>query len=229
LGAYVLKHIFDTVNDAYVFEENLMPMALLLEDYIFKQGAEMHFNSDVELVSPLQTGGFKIDYSSHGEKYSDQVENVVLTLPLPLCQKVMPSMEIVSDVIYKPVVVYLTQGELRHPERSLIIGMRALDKGNIRIFSTTLEYEHIIIPFDSEKDVDFNVLYKNNSCRVLKKQYLKYGWPVRGPKARVPELVTNIKGAYLCGDFYYYGLMETSVCTAQKVAELITSTPGGKS
>jgi thioredoxin reductase len=227
LAAYAMVHGFDAARgESYVFEENLMPMALVLEDIIINRGATIHFNSVVERVVRTAKNGFEILYTKRDEQHQDSVDKVVMTQPLPLTRMIMPELDITSDVVYKPVMIYLTRGELRHPERIQIVGMQAKDKGNIRIFSASLEYEHVVIPYDPEKEVDFSILYKHDSCEIIKKQYLGLGWPVRGPNARVPELATNVDGVYLCGDFYYYTLMEVPIRTAQKVAEMINETTG---
>src|SRR3989339_843780 len=118
------------------------------------------------------------------------------------------------------IVNYKINGKVKY-DRKIMVSVREKDISNISMFATTMSHEHIIVAFDLEKEIRFKTLYKKNEYEVISEKIIDRAWPVRPPKARVPELKTNVPGAYLCGDFYYYTLIETSIATANMVSKMI--------
>ncbi len=219
-GLFVLKHGFDVfAGKGYIFEESLIPLGNVLEEKVRQAGGKIENDSLVEEITE-EGGEFRIKYDQKKKEKDIVVDRIVLTTPLPVAKKIFPALEITSDIFYKDIKCFLVKGELKE-NRKLFVGVREQDVSNMDIISTGLPFEHLVIPFDPGKEIDFDVWY--NSYSVIDEKIVPNGMSVRPPKARMPELTTNIKGAYLCGDFYHYPMIEASVNSANQVVEMISS------
>lgn len=87
------------------------------------------------------------------------------------------------------------------------------------IFIITPE-EHRVYPLNPSQKIDLSDIYEE--FEVLTEKILSPAWPVVPPKAIIPGLKTNMEGAFVCGDFYHFATHDTSVATAEMVAEMIT-------
>ncbi|MFH1522911.1 MAG: FAD-dependent oxidoreductase [Patescibacteria group bacterium] len=215
---YTIRHGLETFSGkGYIFEENIIPLVNILEDKIKSYGNEVLTSSPVEKVKKTKKG-FTVYYIKDGKQKSEIVDVVVFATPLPVTKSLLPELKIVNELNYKEIKCIMVKGELKY-DRKIIAGIRETDVSNIGLLSTTLPYEHILIPFNPKKEVDFKRIYKKH--HVIGEKIIKYGWPVRPPKAKVPDLKTNVDGAYICGNYYYFPLIETSIVTAQEVAKMI--------
>ncbi|OGF24874.1 hypothetical protein A2331_03350 [Candidatus Falkowbacteria bacterium RIFOXYB2_FULL_34_18] len=220
-GLHLLKHGVQVVSGQdYVFEENLLPLTNILEEKIKMANNIIHTSAEILKVEQTENNHFIVNYKINGEEKSEIVDKIVFATPLHATQKIFPSLKIESDINYNPIRCVFTRGKLKY-DRKIMVSVREKDISNISMFATTMSHEHIIVAFDLEKEIRFKTLYKKNEYEVISEKIIDRAWPVRPPKARVPELKTNVPGAYLCGDFYYYTLIETSIATANMVSKMI--------
>jgi hypothetical protein len=205
-----------TSGKAVVFEENnLMTITNVLALKLKDEGSEILTSAEVKKIEK-QDDKFKIFFEKEGEKI-EEVDKVVLSTPLSVTKDIFPGLELETNVKYNPFKIIFVKGKPKC-KRKVIIGMPG-NPANLCVWLNVLPYEQYIYPIDIEKEVDMKSLYEEYEITGEKK--LEVSLPVIPPSPRVPELKTKIEGVYLCGDFYYYPF-DTSVVTAEIVAEMIS-------
>lgn len=217
-GLFSIKKELDWFSGrVYVFEENLMPLINVLGKKIKDFGSEILLSTEVRKVEKVGER-FKINFMNLGREKTEIVDRIVFSTPLPVTEGLFPEMALKSRIEYKKIKCILLKGKLKY-NRKLFMGIKGYDQSNIMACSSAVPYEHILLPFDPEKEVNFSVLY--DEYKILGEKELIACYPVIPPKAKVPELKTETEGVYLCGDFYYYSCLEAAVLSGEMVAELI--------
>jgi hypothetical protein len=211
-----------TNSRSFIFEENLRPLVDILWKKVKESGMTEILTSASVKKAEKKENGFAVHFMQKNEEKIEEVDEIVFAIPLPLVKNIFPEVKIESDIEYKPIKCIFVKGDLKH-KRKIMTGVRESDKSNIEYFIASLPYEHLCIPFDLEKEVIFDTVYKDNKHEILREKTIKFGWPVHGPNAKIPGLKTNIYGTYLCGDFYHYCFLEGSIASAEILADFIAS------
>ncbi len=203
---------------SFTFEENnISTVTNLLEVKLREEGAQVLTSAKVTKISKNEDK-FTIFYEQEGEK-TEEVDTVVLAIPLNEVKNIFPELNLESDVDYHDTKCIFVEGKLRWPDKKFIMGMPG-NPVNLRALFNVVPYSQLVYPMDESKEVDLEKLY--DEYKIIGEEEIKPAMPIIGPNAKVPGLTTEMKGVYLCGDFYYYSSLETSVATAEKVADLIS-------
>ncbi len=204
-------------DQAYTFEENVKIVTNVLEKKIMDAGSQVYLSSPVQQVHPLDNG-FEITFDQDGSLQVVQVDKVILSAPLPVIARIFPALNLSKDIFYEKTKCIFVDGKLKS-ERGIIMGVPANNIANLRFLFVAFPHEHQLYPMDIKKPINFDVLY--DDYEILSEREIEAAYPLLAPGGKAPELATNIEGAFLCGDFYYYPTLDTSVRTAEKVAEMI--------
>lgn len=219
---YFLSHVrlgneFST-GKAFVFEENtVMTVAHVLELKL-RQGNCQTFTSAKVLQVKKEGEKFRIFYEKEGQK-EELVDQVVLATPLNETAKIFPDLNLETNIKYRKTKCYFADGELKWPKRKFLIGFPG-NPANLRALFNVISYNQMVYPWDIEKPVNLEALYTKYS--LTSETEIDPAMPIVPPAAKIPELKTEIEGAFLCGDFYWYPWLETAIVTAEKVTEMIT-------
>ncbi|MCD6270891.1 FAD-dependent oxidoreductase [bacterium] len=203
---------------AFTFEENnIATVTNVLDAKLKEEGTQIFTSAEVKKINK-QGDKFTIVYEKEGEK-TEEVDTVVLAVPLDEVKRIFPELNLESDVDYRDSKCIFVEGKLRWPGKKFIVGMPG-NPANLRALFNVVPYSQLVYPMDETKEVDLERLYEE--YKIVDEEEIKPALPIIGPNTKVPELTTKMKGVYLCGDFYYYPWLETSVATAEKVADLIS-------
>lgn len=212
--------IFFPKEEAYCFEENMMIVTDVLVSKIREAGSEVLGSATVKKVEKKKEG-FKIYFEKGGEEKTEEVEKVVFATPLTVIPKIFPELKIVSDIYYTEGKCIYVRGRLK-PEynRKLLFGAPG-DPSNLRIAWTTVAEEHRVYPFDINKEIDLSALYER--YEIVDEEPMAPAGCIAPAGARIPDLRTEIKDVYLCGDFYSYaGHTENAIASGEVVAGMLS-------
>lgn len=207
-------------EEVYVFEENMIIITNVLAEKIGEAGSEVRTSTEVKKVEKANSG-FTIHFEKDGKSKQEKVDKVVFAVPLTVTQEIFPELNLESDIKYVNSKCILVQGNLKPEYNRKALFLFPGHKSNLSMMLTMFPEEHRLFPLDPGKEVDLSSIYKE--FRILDEVELIPAWPIIPHKAKVPELKSNIEGVFLCGDFYHFASHDTSVGTAEMVAELISS------
>ncbi len=204
---------------AFLFEENnIMTVTNVLDSKLKEEKIKILTSAEVKKIEKRE-GKFAVVYENNGQEKTQMVDKVVCTTPLNVTAAIFPELKLDHGIKYRDSKCVFVEGKLRWPERKFVIGFPK-NPANLRAVFNVLPYAHLVYPADQEKPIDLDKLYSEH--KITHEKELTPAMPIIGPKAKVPQLTTTVDGAYLCGDFHYYPWLETSVTTAELVANLIT-------
>jgi len=204
-------------GQAHTFEENVKIVTNILEKKIMDAGSQVHLSSPVRRVKPSQSG-FEITYDRDGKLQTEEVNKVVLSTPLSITSRIFPELDLGDGIFYEKTKCIFVDGKLKS-ERGIIMGIPANNIANLRFLFVAFPHEHQLYPMDIDKPINYDVLY--DEYEITGEREVEAAYPLLKPGGQPPEPITNIKGAFVCGDFYHYPLLDTSVRTGEKVARLI--------
>jgi len=208
-------------GEAICFEElNLMTLTNFLIKEIEKKEGEILRNHPVKTITK-KDGGFEITFEALEGKGVETVDAVVFALPLVYIPEIFPELKLKSNVQYYKSKILVLRGELKYPKRKLLMGLPG-NAFNLRLFLNFMAEEQYFLPWDDNKKIDLDFLYKDYKL-VLEKEILPLPW--LPPNPQVPKLKTEIEGVFLVGDFYYYPY-DTAAHTSKMVADMITKSSG---
>ncbi len=222
-GLSVLRHSNELVSGgSFTFEgANMITVVNLLYKKLEEKGVPILTGAEVRKV---QKSGekFLVSFRGKGEKIEvEEVDKIVFALPLFLIKGIFPELEIETNIVYKDSKCLFVRGRLKY-EKKFILGMPQ-NSFNLRGLFNIMLYEQLVFPIDEKKEVDLSPLYE--SYKIVGEKKLGPALPVVPPAPQIPGLKTKIEGVYLCGDFYFYPWSETSISTAEVVADLIKPQP----
>ena len=201
---------------AFGFEdENILILCDVLAKKLKEGGNEILTSCKVKLIEKKREE-FIISYQKEGKEEKTKVEIVVLATPLYVTQKIFPQLKLETDIEYLPLDCYTLEGDLRYPQIKVIKG-EPENPANIAIGYNIVPTYQTFLCLEGKEPI-FSLLYRD--WKVISKKRIE-ALPVIAAKAKVPSLKTKIKGAFLCGDFYYHTFLEVAVTTAEMVAEMI--------
>jgi len=218
-GLSVLRHSNELVSGgSFTFEgANMITVVNLLYKKLEEKKVPILTGTEVKRV---QISGEKFLISFKGKKEkteAEEVDKIVFSLPLFLIKEIFPELEIETNIAYKDSKCLFVRGRLKY-EKKFILGMPQ-NPFNLRGLFNVMLYEQLVFPIDEKKEVNLSPLYEN--YKIVGEKKLRPALPVVPPAPRIPDLKTKIEGVYLCGDFYFYPWSETSISTAEIVADLI--------
>lgn len=202
---------------ANTFEENVKMLTNVLERKILDFGSRVCLSAEVKKVQK-QGNGFEVYFEEESQEKTERVDKVIFATPLPITQEIMPELSLEKGIFYEKSKCIFVQGKLK-TDRTVILGVPFQNVANLRCLFVAYPNEHQIYPMDIAKPVDFSVLY--DDYKVLSEKEVEMPFPILAPGGKAPEVQTRIDGAFVCGDFYYYPTIDTSIRTAEKVAEMI--------
>ena len=222
-GASLLKFGQETIfGEPFVFEEN-NPSAVvnILAFETEKMGSKILKATKVEGVKK-EGGKFSIVFRKLGEEVQTiEVDKVVFATPLFETGRIFPELkmeEIDGKIEYKRSKCFFVDGELKYPEVKVIMGMPGNPANLLALFNVVAETQ-LVYPVDQTQKIDLEFFYNNYS--IVSEYNLNPSTLVIKPGAKISGPTTSVEGAFICGDFYYYPFLETSVATAEMVADLI--------
>ncbi len=198
------------------FEEGIRILADVLEERAQEEGVDIQLESRVTRIEETDNG-FKVSYRKSGKKEEMEVEQVVLSTPFSSIKMIFPEIELGEGLSYSETKCFIAQGELKGDEK-IIMGVPG-NKTNLRFLFAGPYGTHYIYPFKNDEPVDMDVFYKD--YRITDEKMIENPMPIMAPDTELPRVETNIDGAYLCGDYYYYPLIETSIATAREAIEKV--------
>ncbi|MDO8524173.1 MAG: FAD-dependent oxidoreductase [bacterium] len=206
------------LGEMYTFEENLTIITSVLTKKIKEKGSEVLTGSKVVSIKTVENK-LKIEFETINGRKEEIVDNLIMAVPLPIIKEIFPEIKIESDIGYVNGKCLLVDGELGEKyNRKALFGLPG-NPFNVCLLVSLNPKEHRVYPLDIEKEVRLDKIYNNH--RVLGENELISAWPIVPPKGRIPGIKTNIKGVYICGDFYHFPSHDTSVATAEMVVEEI--------
>lgn len=216
-GLNVVRLANELCSDrAFSFEdENILNLCNLLSKKLEDQGSEILTSCEVKLIEKKENK-FIIVYQKENREEKIESNLVVLATPLYVIPKIFPQLNLETDINYLVLDCYTLEGELKYPEIKVIKGDKknpaqiAIGYNIVPTYQTFVCLEGI--------QPDFSFLY--HEWKIISKKTIP-ALPIIGPKSKVPSLKTEIKGAFLCGDFYYHTFLETAVTTAEMTARLL--------
>lgn len=199
------------------FEEGIRILADILQKKALDKGVEFNLSSK---VSKIEKNGesFKIYYKRLNEERELEAEKVLISTPPSAIKEFFPQIEIGKGISYSKTKCFLAEGELKGKE-TVIMGVPG-NEANLRFLFVGPHGIHYIYPLDNENPVKTENFYKE--CNIIREQMIESPFAILAPGTKLTETKTNIEGAYLCGDYYYYPLIETSIATAQKAIKEIS-------
>jgi len=205
-------------KEVYTFEENLIVLANVLAEKIKEKKGKILTDCEVIKIKKKEND-FEIFYQKREKREIEKIEadKVVLALPLENIKEIFPEIAFESDIIYKKEKCIFLQGELKY-ERKVFFGFPQ-NPANLALLIATIPEEHRFYLLDDSREARLDFLYRD--WKVLDERIIESAWPIIPPGGRVPQLKSSIEGVYLCGDFYYFPCHDTSVATAEMVAEMI--------
>lgn len=202
---------------AFTFEENnILALTNVLAKHIEEKGGRVIALAEVKKIEKKEKG-FRIFYQKSGIEKTEDVDKVVLTVPLNFVKEIFPQLELETDVNYFALNSVFVKGDFKYPQVKVMKGDRGNPANFVLLYNLVPEYQ--LITYLPEQNINLDFLY--NHWEIINKKIIKESLPIIGPKCRVPALKTNIEGVYLAGDFYYHTFMEVSVVTAEMVAKMI--------
>lgn len=202
---------------AFTFEENnILTLTNVLAKKIEEKGNQVLTLAEVKKIEK-EGESFKIFYKKEGEEKIEEVDEIVLATPLNITKEIFPQLDLDTDIDYFVLKTFFVKGEFKYPQIKVMKGNPGNPANFIILYNLVPEYQLInCIP---EENVNFEHLYHH--WEVIDEKIVKESLPRVGPKAKVPDLKTKIKGVYLVGDFYYHTFMEVAATTAEMVAKMI--------
>ena len=204
-------------GQAHTFEENVKIVTNVLEKKIMDAGSQVCLSSPVHRIKPSKNG-FEITYDRDGKLQTEQVGKVILSTPLSVTSQIFPELALGEGVFYEKTKCIFVDGKLKS-DRGIIMGIPANNIANLRFLFVAFPHEHQLYPMDIDKPINYDVLY--DEYRVTGEREVEAAYALLKPGGFPPEPATNIEGAFVCGDFYHYPLLDTSVRTGEKAARLI--------
>jgi len=202
---------------AFTFEENnILALTNVLAKRIEEKGGQVITLAEVKKIEKNKKG-FRIFYQKSGIEKTEDVDKVVMTVPLNFAKEIFPQLELETDINYFALNSVFAKGSFKYPQMKVMKGDRGNPANFVLLYNLVPEYQ--LITYLPEQNVNLDFLY--NHWEIINKKTIKESLPIIGPKCRVPSLKTNIEGVYLSGDFYYHTFMEVSVVTAEMVAKMI--------
>lgn len=203
-------------GEAICFEElNLSTLTNVLVSEVNKNGGEIDYGTEVTSVEK-EREEFKVSYKALKGEGEEKVDVVIFALSLFHVESLMPQLKLENNIEYPKNKIIVSSGKLRYPDQKLIMGLPG-NPHNLRLFLNFMPTEQYFLPWDMNKGVDLDLLYKSHKL-VLEREV--YPLPVMPPSPKVPNLKTEIDNVYLAGDFYYYPY-DTAALTDEKVAKMI--------
>ena len=211
-----LTEIFFGTTRILKDENNLGVIAKALDQKIKEMGFPVLTSAEVKKVE-RKGEKFLLSYQREGEK-KEEVDKVVLATPLTVTKEIFPELKLETNIWYPQIRSFSIEGKLKKPKRRLVVGL-AGNPVNLGLVINTFPRLQHVYPLDKAKPIDFQSIY--SEYKVIDEKILTSVLPIFPPGVKVPELKTEIKGVYLCGDFYYYPSLEMAIETGEMVAELI--------
>ncbi|MFW6283161.1 MAG: FAD-dependent oxidoreductase [Minisyncoccales bacterium] len=203
-------------DDVFTFDEGVRIIADILQKKAQEKGVTIRTDSKVTKIKK-ENNHFKIHYDKiDGEKVIE-AENVIVSTPLRVTKKIFPEINIPEGASYNKTKCYLLEGEPKE-DKQAILGMPG-NKANLRFLFSGPYGTHYVYPMKNDKPVDFDAFYKN--YEITTEEIIENPFVVIKAGTDLSKIKTNIENAYICGDYYYYPLIETSISTAQKAVEMI--------
>lgn len=201
---------------AYTFEENnILTLTNVLVRKIEEKGTQILTLAEVKKIEK-EREGFKVFYTKEGEEKIEGVDEIVLATPLNITKEIFPQLNLDTDINYPFLKTFFVKGEFKYPKMKVIKGNPRNPANFIILYNLVPEYQ--LIHCLPKTNVSFEYLYYR--WEIIDEK-MGIALPIVGPRAKVPDLKTKIKGAYLAGDFYYHTFMEVAVATAEMVAKMI--------
>lgn len=202
---------------AFTFEENnILTLTNVLAKKIEETGSQIFASSEVKKIKK-EGEKFRIFYKKEGKEKTEEVDRVVMAVPLNIAKEIFPQLELDTDIDYFTLKTVFVKGEFKYPKIKVMKGDRGNPANFIILYNLVPEYQ--LISCLPEEKVNFGLLYDH--WEIINEKIVKESLPRIGPKSKVPALKTKIEGVYLVGDFYYHTFMEVAVATAEIVAKMI--------
>lgn len=218
-GLFQIRFGMEMAQDnVSTLEEGVRILSDILEKESKERGAKIRLSTEVEKVEKTDKG-FKIYFTRLGEKGTIEVENVLFAVPLNVIKEIFPEIEISDQIDYGSTKCLIGEGKLK-TDKKMIMGTPANEQ-NLRFLFQGPYGTQYIYPYFEDKKVDLDAFYKD--IEITQERTIENAFALLGPGADLPKVETNVKNAYLCSDYYYYPLIETSIVTAKKAVEKISS------
>lgn len=204
------------------FEDlNLTTICNVLIRKIEERGGRILTSSEVKRIIKNGNNGFVVDYRKINKEYRETFDQIVITTPLYTISEIFPELNPKTNIRYSKMKVLIIKGKLKG-EKKALFGFPE-NPHNIRLFLALNSAEHYLFPWSEKEEVNFDLFYEN--WMIISEKNLSPVMPIIPPNPVIPELKTEIEGAYICGDFYYYPF-DTPVQTAKQVAKMIIESAG---
>jgi protoporphyrinogen oxidase len=203
-------------ENVFTFEEGVRILADVLQKKSLNSGIKINLSSEVTKIEKTEKG-FKIHYKRLSEEREEEAEKVLISTPSPSIEKFFPEIKIGKGISYSRTKCFLVEGKLKG-DKTVVMGVPG-NQANLRFLFAGPYNTHYIYPSDNEKLVDMDTFYEEYN--IVREEIIENPFVILAPGARLSGIKSNIEGAYLCGDYYYYPLIETSISTAKKAVEEI--------
>ncbi len=205
----------EVINEkARTLEEGSV-LSSLIEREASSSGMEACCFTEVEKVEKTECG-FRVYYNHLGSRGEVDTKKVISSIPLNTAERVIPGLDIGKGVFYSSTKCIFLSGETKNDYR-IYIGFPN-NEANLRVLYLGEYEQHFLYPFYGEQPVDFSMIY--NDYRVEREEWVREAFPSFSPGAKVPGVKTSIDGLYLCGDFFYYPSVETSIHAGEEAARI---------
>ncbi|HLA27247.1 MAG TPA: FAD-dependent oxidoreductase [Syntrophales bacterium] len=166
-------------------------------------------------------GEFTIELTKNGEPDELEADILVLAVPIPVSNQLMPGLN--EDFSYGGYPTVVVKGRLKPGYRKFLGVMfpKAKNSHNVFFLYTGREDPKVSYVHLYKRPYDLSPFYE--SYEILQ----EFDWnPSSGaprPGQVFPNLKTHIKDVYICGDFLRYPCTDSALAAGKRVAHLISA------
>ena len=194
-------------------------MGIIADELEKRLNGKIITNTEVNSVKQLNENEFVLTYTHDGKEKSLISNIVVFSTPTIITNKLMP--QISAKWRYGDSHSFVIKGELIYKKIDMFFCATSENPCHVTnvLTDTKRGIHHLYV---EGEDYNFAPFFKNGKFTVLKEYFHRPCVGLSTPGSVFPELTTELKNVYMCGDFYLFCCMEGSVTSAKRVARMIT-------